>query len=512
MRTIIINEKKLDHLYLGKDFDIPSFPIDIESVEVSGRAGAVFTNRKIKTIDLEIPVVYQNVHNLPSKEVNDLMINFFNYDDEISIQIEDEDWYWLGYITGEFKVSIDTQPFYNFNIKITLLNPYKYSIEEYSNIAVKDQVAINNTGTVELYPIIEAKALKDTSYFMVAKNNDDYIMLGEAPTANKKSKKINPSVLRDDLETTTGWSYVSNPSMSFADNETGGMLGAHIHSTGYGFGVDPNTYPNYIDRWNGGAVKKPFSRNIQNFEHKCIVKVTDINQTVNKFGTGKVFTHLWDEAGNLVAAIGLVDASYTTNDLTVIAKLFDETGSPYKVFSFKQKYDAYLDDFVHMSIKREGNKWEFRTNTIKYVKTITKAEKARYGLTRELMNNRHVEHYTDKSRKYMKPIRTASIYIAQFNWENKSAIEFKQFRANAYFISTNELFPKTDTEVDEFIEKGDKIIIDNYNQKMIMNKKDVTKYKDFGSNYFSLEKGQHELLIYPTKAFNVTVRWEIVDY
>lgn len=347
---------------------------------------------------------------------------------------------------------------------------------------------------------------------MIAKNDDDYIMLGEAPTTEKKAKKVNPSVLNDKLGSTNGWYYIGNNGSTFGDNETGGFLGGTIKSNDYGFYVDRNTYPANYPAWTGAGVKKAYSRNVQDFEHKFTVKVKDLSDNIQKFGTGKVFTHLWDETGRLVASIGLVDSSRNNNDLTVIAKLYDQAGEPDTIFKFKPVRDRYLDDFVHMSIKRVNNKWTFTTNTIQEVKMKTRKDKAKYGATREFVRNLHTETYTDKMKQYMTPIRSASIYIARYNWDSTPSTADKYFSAMAYGIYTNELLPKASKDIDELIETGDKIVIDNYNQKMTINKADATKYKDFGSNYFELEKGIHELFIYPENTFDVTVRWQLVDY
>ncbi|WP_414043087.1 phage distal tail protein [Macrococcus sp. EM39E] len=512
MRSLIINEKLMKHLYIGDKFTIPTFPVEIQSTEVSARAGAVYTGKKIGTLDIDIPLIYQNVNKLKTKDVSDLLIRYFNSDKEVSIHIENEDWYWMGYVQGDFNFPLDTQPFYTFTLKVKLLTPYKYSLAEFSNMAVKGQVAVNNDGAVETYPVIEAKALKDTTHLMIAKNNDDYIMIGEPPTANKTARKVSPTVLNDKLQTVTGWAYVQTTGSQFGDGETGGIVGAHVRSNKYGFFVDPTTYPKSPDKWVGGALKKSFTRSVQDFEHNFTVKLFEDDITTNKIGTGKVFTHLWDEAGRLVATIGLVDASYNTNDITVIAKLFDEAGEPKAIFKFKPKYDVYLDDYVYCSIKRVGNKWTFKTNTIQYLKMRRRTDIAKYGQTREIVKNTHTETYTDKYKEYMSPVRSTSIYIARFDWDSTAIKEFNAFRAGAYDISTKEIMSKSANEVDEFINAGDKIVIDNYNQSMILNKKDATKHKDFGSNYFGLEQGQHELFVYPASAFDVTVRWQSVDY
>lgn len=511
-RTIIVNEKKIDELYVGKDFEIPSYPMEILSTEVSARPGAVFTGKKVGTLEVDVPIIYWNREGMTSKQVTDMLIKFFHHNLEASIHFEGEDWYWMGYLQGDIRLPFVQQEYYSLTIRLKLLSPYKYSLAEYSNMAVHGQVAVDNKGTVDTYPVIEAKALKDTTHLMVTKNDDDYIMIGEPPNANKNIKKLSPIVLKDTLYNLNGWDYIGPSGMTFADNETGGMIGAYAEARSGGIFVKENKYPPAPNSWIGTCIKRAFTRTVQDFEHKFTIKIYEDNVNVNKFGTGKVFTHIWDENGRVVAAIGLVDASYQKNDLTVIAKLFDETGESQTIIKYVPKWDNYLDDFAYCSIRRHGRSWTFSINTIKTIKMTNKKDIAKYGKTREIAQNVFSRTYKDTYQQYQQPIRTTSIYIARFDWGDTSLKEMNDFKAGAFDIQTSEIISNSGNDVDMLIEQGDKIVIDNYNQSMLINKQDATKHKDFGSNYFGLKHGQHELFIYPPDAFDVTVRWQSIDY
>lgn len=516
LRTLYIDDYKLPNLFIGDGWDIPSYPLEIQKREVNARAGAVFSGTKIGPITFEIPLIYRNKFNPKTyKQILDEIIRFVKNGEEVSLRIEGEDWFWLARVSGPINFPLDVTAFAQFKLNVELLDPFKYSVNEYETTAISDQMTISNNGTADLYPVFEAVALKDTTHLMVTQGKRDYIMLGEEPQTNKTVKKVNPSVLYDKLESTNGWYYIGNNSTAFADNMTGGILGGTVKSTGASFYVDPATYPAGSKVWVGGGVKKAYSRNVQNFEHKFTVRISEATELIQKLGTGKVFTHLWSEDGRLVAAIGVVDASYGSNDVQVVAKLFDEAGEPTTIYTFKPKYDVYLDDFVYMSIKRVGTKWTFKTNTVQTIKMKTRKDKAKYGATREVVKNVHTETYTDQYRQFMLPIRSASIYIARYDWakdsiDNNKALD--KFKARAYTISTNEIGIKQSTDTDMLIEKGDKIIIDNFNQKMILNKKDATKEKDFGSNYFGIPPGVTECFVEPEGTFQVTASWHRTDY
>ena len=56
-----------------------------------------------------------------------------------------------------------------FTIKVVLTDPYKYSVTGNKNTAISDQVSVVNSGTADTPLIVEARAIKPSSYFMITK-------------------------------------------------------------------------------------------------------------------------------------------------------------------------------------------------------------------------------------------------------------------------------------------------------------------------------------------------------
>ena len=52
---------------------------------------------------------------------------------------------------------------------IVLTDPYKYSVTGNKNTAISDQVSVVNNGTADTPLIVEARAIKPSSYFMITK-------------------------------------------------------------------------------------------------------------------------------------------------------------------------------------------------------------------------------------------------------------------------------------------------------------------------------------------------------
>lgn len=57
------------------------------------------------------------------------------------------------------------------------------------------------------------------------------------------------------------------------------------------------------------------------------------------------------------------------------------------------------------------------------------------------------------------------------------------------------------------IKTGDEVLIDTKQSLVLLNDEPMTSEKDFGSNYFKIDKGLNRLLIEPQGKFDTTVKW-----
>ncbi len=78
---------------------------------------------------------------------------------------------------------------------------------------------------------------------------------------------------------------------------------------------------------------------------------------------------------------------------------------------------------------------------------------------------------------------------------------------NILGFSVQEVLPRKSDVTPIIIRKGDLVYIDTKEHIVTINDDNALHLKDFGSNYFNVEKGVSELLISPEATFDTTVKW-----
>ena len=123
---------------------------------------------------------------------------------------------------------IDKEYFVTFGratVKFTCPDPYKYAVKGTKNTAISDQDTLVNSGTADTPIIVTATALKNSSYFMITKGDEDYFMVGD-DDLDKEVKDYEPALFNDELRSLFGWTKQSQASIT--DNYTGGSVGGSM--------------------------------------------------------------------------------------------------------------------------------------------------------------------------------------------------------------------------------------------------------------------------------------------
>ncbi|NJH87205.1 phage tail protein, partial [Staphylococcus agnetis] len=226
--TIIVNDKTLPWLFVQRGFKIPSFNFAIKTEKVDGRPGSVYQGRSLNEYNFELPLVISNDRLAHSgmKSHDDILnelVKFFNYDKSVKLQFKSKEWYWNAHFEGPIELFSKTENHINMvNLKVVLTDPYKYSAKGTKNTAISDALSVVNTGTADTPIVVEARALKNSNYFMITKKDEDYFMIGDDDVDNKV-KDYSPLILGDELRTLSGWNKQSSNNIN--DNYTGGAVG-----------------------------------------------------------------------------------------------------------------------------------------------------------------------------------------------------------------------------------------------------------------------------------------------
>lgn len=489
--TIKVNNKTLPWLVVERGFKIPSFNFGIETEEVLGRSGSVVKQRQLKEYKFELPLIIRNDYlssggvKTHDEVLNDL-VKLFDYDHAVPLQFKSQDWYWNAYFEGPIELDKYSETFWQFSINVVLADPYKYAVEGTKNTAISDQVSVVSTGTADSPIIVQATALKNASYFSITKNNEDYFMIGD-DDLDKKVEDYTPTLFNDEMRSFFGWTKVTNGTIN--DNVTGGTVGGAMamSSSKDAFMLDESSITS-TSGWNGAEYKHSFGKSTQDFS--STVKI-HVNQ--GKKGATHATQYIYDTDNRVIASIGYSNPRATQNIGTIYVTLFDQNGNQKNIYSYTNapKFYTWKHIVIYMRLKRIGDKFYIKTwkyDEVEYPKRITPVD-----VTEKV--------FVDAGNFYQRPISAVSIYIAK--------------NGNNYHMPTtilgsynHEILPKPPKARDLIIKKGDLININMEEKTVTINEEPALDLKTFGSDFFNINKGMNECIIYPENTYDTTVYWQ----
>lgn len=489
--TIKVNNKTLPWLVVERGFKIPSFNFGIETEEILGRSGSIVKQRQLKEYKFELPLIVRNDY-LSSggikthDDVLNELVKFFDYDHSVPLQFKSQKWYWNAYFEGPIELEKYSKTFWQFSINVVLADPYKYAVEGTKNTAISDQVSVVSTGTADSPIIVQATALKNASYFSITKNDEDYFMIGD-DDLDKKVEDYTPTLFNDEMRSFFGWTKVTNGTIN--DNVTGGTVGGSMamSSSKDAFMLDESSITD-TSGWNGAEYKHSFGKSTQDFS--STVKI-HVNQ--GKKGATHATQYIYDTDNRVIASIGYSNPRATQNIGTIYVTLFDQNGNQKKIYSYTNapKFYTWKHIVIYMRVKRIGDKFYIKTwkyDEVEYPKRITPVD-----VTEKV--------FVDAGNFYQRPISAVSIYIAK--------------NGNNYHMPTtilgsynHEILPKPPKARDLIIKKGDLININMAEKTVTINEEPALDLKTFGSDFFNINKGMNECIIYPENTYDTTVYWQ----
>ncbi|WP_368862780.1 phage distal tail protein [Staphylococcus haemolyticus] len=489
--TIKVNNKTLPWLVVERGFKIPSFNFGIETEEVLGRSGSVVKQRQLKEYKFELPLIIRNDYlssggEKTHDEVLNELVKFFDYDRSVPLQFKSQNWYWNAYFEGPIELEKYNRNFWQFSINVVLTDPYKYAVEGTKNTAISDQVSVVSTGTADSPIIVQATALKNSSYFSITKNNEDYFMIGD-DDLDKKVEDYTPTLFNDEMRSFFGWTKVTNGTIN--DNVTGGTVGGAMtmSSSKDAFMLNESSITS-TSGWNGAEYKHSFGKSTQDFS--STVKI-HVNQS--KKGATHATQYVYDTDNRVIASIGYSNPRATQNIGTIHVTLFDQNGNQKTIYRYTNtpKFYTWKHIVIYMRLKRIGDKFYIKTwkyDEVDYPKRITPVD-----VTEKV--------FIDSGNFYQRPISAVSIYIAK--------------NGNNYHMPTtilgsynHEILPKPPKARDLIIKKGDLININMEEKTVTINEEPALDLKTFGSDFFNINKGMNECMIYPENTYDTTVYWQ----
>ena len=462
---------------------------DVAVKEVKGRTVSLLDDISIKprTIEVELDVNYRESPFTREEVIDD--INAWLVTDEpkpINFAREPNKLYY-GMITGAIEPT-DFVGFSSLKVTFICLDPYKYSVKQYKNTAISDSISLQNAGTAPTYPIIQARALKDSTSFLISKNDEDYFMVGQSMDAFKKSINKNPRLFYTTFDNVAGWQYVANGTNIQASDASGTASGKFKLATGTAnkpYAIMPDDYgERATSGWHGPTMKRSLPRSVDNFNVRIELKMWSRRE-----GVGKGYMFLYDERGNIFAAIGLLDAKNSKTFVRAHFILFNEYGDRWEWYDNAWNW-AYDNALVNLEIRRRDNHWRIKTWH------YTEDEKTK----KKYLTSRMTKFFNDKAQKYTQRLAQVGVSTMKHSSYNPLPVYFNT-------MIVNEELPDTD-DIPLLIKEGDDIHIDMKENLVMINNEPVLEEKDFGSDFFEVSKGFTEMFISPTNTFDTSAYWQ----
>lgn len=486
--SIIINGRELDWVEIGEDFKIPSFNFQTESTQVSGRHGAVFRHRKMGELDVSVPLIIKNEWYSQNKDFDTItneLVKFFNYGEApVKFQIKSKKWYWNVYIEGPIEILNKTEQFMELEIKLKLLDPYRYAVDGNTNTAISDSVSVVNTGTADAPIIVEARALKPSSYFMITKSDEDYFMIGD-DEVTKEVKDYMPPIFHSEFRDFKGWNKMTTENIS--SNDLGGKTGGDFVPSNLNEGFKATNFPN--DKgWVGAGTMRGLPKTLQDFQvtYKCIVEQKEQ-------GAGRTAQHLYDDNGRLLASIGYENKYHNRRIGHIVVTLYNENGDPQKIYDYQNRPLIYKKDriVVYIRLRRIGDKFSIKTWKFDHIKDPDRTQPVDVD----------EKEWVDTGKFYLRPYAKLAIYSAKYNGYN-------WMEMNGLGTFNTEILPKPKGARDMIIQKGDLIKIDMNTKNVVINEEPSLSEKTFGSDWINVDTGHTELVIQPEGVFDTKIKWQ----
>ena len=258
------NNVDLTDIAYVREVEMPSLPtMSHSSIEMFERDGAVYNGMSYDTRSIRITFVIKK-DNADDYEtaVRDVK-NTFATKEEAPLYLGEEDRYmWCVPIDDLYITEVGTYCATG-EVNLIAYDPYWYDNEILSANSDSKTITVDVEGDVETPPTIHIGVSGDASFYQIENTRTgEKILLGEIPRATKaETKKIRNTILRDEMETTSGWSQSNT-------NIDGGMgKGGTLAVTQNGTGLKCGDFGSGSsgDKWHGACYMKNLSKPVKDF-------------------------------------------------------------------------------------------------------------------------------------------------------------------------------------------------------------------------------------------------------
>ena len=265
MYYIKYNEIDLTDMVKVREVEIPSLPtIEHSSIDIFERDGGVYNGASYGTREIRLTfIIKPDDKNDYEDYVRDVKRAFYTKE-EARLFCGDENLYMWCVPVDEMRIAELGEGCAEAEVNLVSYDPYWYSVDQQGmNNDDKKNFTVDNESDANVYPIIQVGFTKDTTFFQIRnRSTNETILIGGIPEKEKDTIKKNTRVLKDAMETTSGWSNTSAP--IDAGRSTGGTLSV----TSDGKGLMCGNFGSASDGtvWHGACYKKSINTPVKDFK------------------------------------------------------------------------------------------------------------------------------------------------------------------------------------------------------------------------------------------------------
>ncbi|WP_461183771.1 phage distal tail protein, partial [Virgibacillus kimchii] len=164
----------------------------------------------------------------------------------------------------------------------------------------------------------------------------------------------------------------------------------------------------------------------------------------------------------------------------------DGPSNGYAIGQHNHSYDNVPEaTIMQLRVKREGNKFTFyiaRWYTQRHVDVVT-------------------ESFNDVNNEFSGRLKFITLFIGSY----QDRVTPWRLRMNS--VEVFELRTVTEDQTPYIAYPGDIITFDHITEEILLNGEDATPHKDFGGDYFQLQKGENQIAVLPDLSFNSELKY-----
>jgi predicted phage tail component-like protein len=443
-------------------------PIKRSFINIPGIPGAFLdsTETEIRVISIEVTVSAESGKEL--KKTSEDFAAWLITKESCELIFDDEpDRIYYAVVDGSF----DPEEIVSHGFgTITFLcpDPYKYaSVESKENFI--DSGVANVSGTTKAFPITKVTVKQDTTFLAIS-NGEKINIIGQPIEVTQQPIVREERKLWNEMGSLTGW-------LDTTSVEEGKNLGV-MSTNGYSFGAtNYGTDPG----WHGPAKKISIGSSLQDFQVDAL-----IIQKGDKGQVGSVEIALLDASNSFVAKMLMTKRS--VNSPANWARLRAGTAANgYDIINNRGANDLAWANFDGiLRIGRIGNTW------YAYVSKIDSNGKFHTSMWRQWIDSKNIS-----------PSAIAQVQVQLWQYGTVPPTRQNIVDLKVYKINSPE-----DNQLPIIARAGDIVEFDHINDIILRNGEEITKYKQFIGDYFSLNPGANAIVVEPAEAIESTeLRW-----